>query len=196
MSVIGDAPVVYRGVRTAQGVLVFRERGTCIVSHLRHVRRHSPGGFEWGYGGSGPADLARSLLIDVLGERATCPVCGGHLPMQVGARDDVADRTHGPVGDVCAACSDLDRGRLVPVSECDRALAALDSGCCDDGYAAGLPYQDFKFDVVARLPEAAWTLAAADIHTWLTNHNRDAGEQQQRSDDTDESSPATGQVPS
>jgi len=38
---------------------------------LRHVCRHSPDGFEWGYGGSGPADLALSILADCLGlERA------------------------------------------------------------------------------------------------------------------------------
>jgi hypothetical protein len=24
---------------------------------------HSPGGFEWGYGGSGPADLALNILL-------------------------------------------------------------------------------------------------------------------------------------
>jgi len=32
--------------------------------NLPHVVRHSPDGFEWGYGGSGPADLALSLLTD------------------------------------------------------------------------------------------------------------------------------------
>ena len=36
---------------------------------LRHVLLHSPSGFAWGYEGSGPADLAMSLLCDVLGER-------------------------------------------------------------------------------------------------------------------------------
>lgn len=34
---------------------------------LRHYVRHSPTGFSWGYYGSGPADLARSLLWDALG---------------------------------------------------------------------------------------------------------------------------------
>lgn len=34
---------------------------------LRHFMRHSPDGFEWGYAGSGPAELARCLLIDALG---------------------------------------------------------------------------------------------------------------------------------
>jgi hypothetical protein len=37
------------------------------VRPLIHQNRHSPTGFEWGYGGSGPADLARSILADVLG---------------------------------------------------------------------------------------------------------------------------------
>jgi len=34
---------------------------------LEHKVLHSPDGFSWGYGGSGPADLARSLLWDALG---------------------------------------------------------------------------------------------------------------------------------
>jgi hypothetical protein len=34
---------------------------------LVHMVRHSPTGLNWGYGGSGPADLARSLLLDALG---------------------------------------------------------------------------------------------------------------------------------
>lgn len=33
---------------------------------LAHRVRHSPGGFAWGYEGSGPADLARSILWDAL----------------------------------------------------------------------------------------------------------------------------------
>ena len=33
------------------------------------VRNHSPTGFEWGYGGSGPAQLAQALLMDVFGNR-------------------------------------------------------------------------------------------------------------------------------
>jgi len=29
---------------------------------LRHIVKHSPTGMEWGYGGSGPSDLALSIL--------------------------------------------------------------------------------------------------------------------------------------
>jgi hypothetical protein len=39
------------------------------IHALRHIVRHSPTGFEWGYGGSGPADLALSILTDVFGGR-------------------------------------------------------------------------------------------------------------------------------
>ncbi len=36
---------------------------------LRHIVHHSPTGFEFGYGGSGPADLALSILADYFGEK-------------------------------------------------------------------------------------------------------------------------------
>ncbi len=32
------------------------------------LRNHSPAGFSWGYGGSGPAQLALALAADVLGD--------------------------------------------------------------------------------------------------------------------------------
>jgi hypothetical protein len=32
------------------------------------IRNHSPNGFEWGYGGSGPAQLALAILCDLIGE--------------------------------------------------------------------------------------------------------------------------------
>jgi hypothetical protein len=44
---------------------------------LRHVVKHSPTGFSWGYDGSGPSDLARCILIDVLGESLLCEQCDG-----------------------------------------------------------------------------------------------------------------------
>ena len=35
---------------------------------IPHAARHSPTGIEWGYGGSGPADLARSVLLALTDE--------------------------------------------------------------------------------------------------------------------------------
>ena len=40
---------------------------------LRHMIVHSPSGMAWGYGGSGPADLALSILADHLGEADAIP---------------------------------------------------------------------------------------------------------------------------
>lgn len=43
-------------------VTVITESGRAYP--LPRVMHHSPTGFEWGYGGSGPADLALSILND------------------------------------------------------------------------------------------------------------------------------------
>ncbi len=37
---------------------------------LPHIVKHSPTGFEWGYAGSGPADLAYAILVDYLDDAA------------------------------------------------------------------------------------------------------------------------------
>lgn len=90
----------YVGLRRPEPeVLVETPSGTYPLVHIVH---HSPTGFEWGYGGSGPADLARSILADAAGM-------------------DVAD--------------------------------AL--------------YQDFKWDVVARLPRDGWRMSEVAVREWL-----------------------------
>jgi hypothetical protein len=49
---------------------------------LPHKCHHSPTGFEWGYGGSGPADLALSILAACVEEPETVKIYQG----KVGAR--------------------------------------------------------------------------------------------------------------
>ncbi len=57
---------VYEGIRTGQDCRV-TVNGTPL--NLRHdLRDHSPTGPEWGYGGSGPAQLALGLLADALAD--------------------------------------------------------------------------------------------------------------------------------
>ena len=61
----------YTGYRTPRGcvVKVHAEDGTTRELPLRlDLRSHSPDGPEWGYGGSGPAQLALALAADVLGD--------------------------------------------------------------------------------------------------------------------------------
>jgi hypothetical protein len=57
-----------REVSTATGshpddVVLYREADGSAALSVPHVIRHSPSGPEWGYGGSGPADCARSILL-------------------------------------------------------------------------------------------------------------------------------------
>ena len=40
------------------------EDGIVVYAQLKHIVKHSPDGFQWGYMGSGPADLALSILTD------------------------------------------------------------------------------------------------------------------------------------
>ena len=67
-----DRDIVYVG---------YRQRGQAIVEKLPCQERltpdrspelmnHSPSGFEWGYGGSGPAQLALAVLLDYTGDEA------------------------------------------------------------------------------------------------------------------------------
>jgi hypothetical protein len=61
----------YTGTRTPEGCTVtVRENGHArpLPLHLS-LRRHSPSGFEWGYGGSGPAQLALAMCFDTLRDR-------------------------------------------------------------------------------------------------------------------------------
>ena len=46
------------------------------------LRNHSPTGFEWGYGGSGPAQLALALCADALGDDARAQAVYQHYKWQ------------------------------------------------------------------------------------------------------------------
>lgn len=65
---------IYEGFRTDKGARVYvrtdditgpRNRNQ-LLSPRNDLRDHSPDGFEWGYGGSGPAQLALALCADIL----------------------------------------------------------------------------------------------------------------------------------
>lgn len=65
----------YVGERTKEGARVFTGKGDAPPLEARKflnerpsqkLWNHSPTGFEWGYGGSGPAQLALAILFDVL----------------------------------------------------------------------------------------------------------------------------------
>ena len=62
---------IYVGARREPAgakVTVSDERGTRLLPPRHDLRNHSPDGFEWGYAGSGPAQLALAICADVLGD--------------------------------------------------------------------------------------------------------------------------------
>lgn len=63
---------VYTGRRTPNGCLVTYcdgpDRPAKMLNECFDIANHSPTGFEWGYGGSGPAQLALALIVDATGD--------------------------------------------------------------------------------------------------------------------------------
>lgn len=47
--------------------------GEYALPPRQDIRNHSPAGFEWGYGGSGPAQLALALVADCAGKEFAVP---------------------------------------------------------------------------------------------------------------------------
>lgn len=135
-------------------VVVYDEAGgTTTARFLPHHQRHSPDGFSWGYEGSGPAELARCLLIDVLGEGGHCAGCEG-------------------TGTVIYR--DQDGFRSVP-----RSWKAGEPcpTCGGSGFSSVIEkrYQRFKREVVALHPmNEPWALSADEVRAWLANYTEEA----------------------
>jgi len=61
-----DVDIVYVGYRRRGRAIVENQSDQEQLTPERSLElaNHSPSGFEWGYGGSGPAQLALALLLD------------------------------------------------------------------------------------------------------------------------------------
>lgn len=102
----------YSGVRTARGCAVTVADSVAGPDGSRELdprfdlRTHSPTGFEWGYGGSGPAQLALALAADVLGDDEAALGVYQRLKFRVVARLS-ADRWQLTEGELSAAVRSL-----------------------------------------------------------------------------------------
>ena len=62
--------ILYAGFRNQRGnPVVTRDGQPLALGPSVKLWNHSPDGYEWGYGGSGPAQLALALLLDATGEK-------------------------------------------------------------------------------------------------------------------------------
>jgi hypothetical protein len=140
----------YHGRRVPGGVEVLvRDDAAGWSAPLTHFVRHSPGGFGWGNGGPGSADLALSLLIDALGPAALCPMCDGSHRVAWLGPDAPVDPV--PFHPIRHAGHDPDL-----ITDC----------LCLDGLRS-LAYHEFKFAVVAGWPDT-WTISRDQIIDFLT----------------------------
>ena len=74
--------ISYEGERGPDGCKVWRvednRRTRLDPRPSQKLFNHSPDGFEWGYGGSGPAQLALALVLDTLGNGDNYRAVGLH----------------------------------------------------------------------------------------------------------------------
>jgi hypothetical protein len=142
---------------------------------LPHLVKHSPTGFGWGFAGSGPAELARCLLIHALGEGAKCRHCDG-TGQQVYVPK--ADR-HMPVAEAEADWTGWNPNDTVTCWECEDGIGVLPA-----------LYQQFKFDVIARMTGhpggnegqtrdgwVPWSMPQAEILDWHRRYQLRAGKE-------------------
>ena len=124
---------------------------------------HSPTGFSWGYAGSGPAELARAILVHALGDEGLCPTCQGALLIAV----DYAAATDKLIetpwrGDPAAAPDNVIR-----CVECDGTGPRVQPSL----------YQPFKFEVVALWPQdGPFTISRAEVLAWYRRHQETTGQ--------------------
>lgn len=146
---------IYVGSRSGgpgSGTVAVREHGGTTsgvtLPPRNDVRNHSPDGLEWGYGGSGPGQLALALLLHALNEPLTpetrCGECQ-HLSQLHGAR----------------ACDDFQYD-----AELSASYPCICRGFVPEYQARALRlYMRFKFSVVARIGRPTWSLTSDQVRS-------------------------------
>jgi hypothetical protein len=98
--------MVYHGYRDAGGTAHVDADDAPLRLRL-DLWNHSPTGFEWGYGGSGPAQLALALLADALGDDARAVRLHQRFKWEIVARLERDEEWELSVADVREVAADL-----------------------------------------------------------------------------------------
>lgn len=59
---------IYKGIPNGRVQYVEPDGSATALPPRRDLRNHSPDGFSWGYGGSGPSQLALAICAHALGD--------------------------------------------------------------------------------------------------------------------------------
>lgn len=152
---------LYQGMRVNGDahVIVIDDKRRYPLPPRNDVMNHSPDGFEWGYGGSGPAQLALALCVDAL---------GGNEPLSGACAATLNDPDWYCCGGPGTRCVCVLRGDH---------LWHLCANCAhkwqrEDITKAQSVYQDFKFRHIANLSGPCtqndnWTLTADQVRVWI-----------------------------
>ena len=70
----------YRDIKRCDGRLVMVTEADGSNRLLRDYEVRARGQFSWGYGGTGPHNLADAMILDLLDDFARCPTCLGAAP--------------------------------------------------------------------------------------------------------------------
>jgi len=64
---LAEAKAAFEFMEPSENVVCTRVGTVSVTNVPRLITRHSPDGFEWGYGGSGPSDFALNILLAYTG---------------------------------------------------------------------------------------------------------------------------------
>ena len=137
---------VYLGVRTMNGCEVYVcENHEKMMEHrpLKHLVVHSPDGYEWGYYGSGPADLSLSILADYFGE----------------------DPSH---KELYQGHFDIPEEEFIKAMDNDKHAELMERY----NLKCWKFHNDFKDGFVGRWDRAGWTISGEIITRWVEEKNR------------------------
>jgi hypothetical protein len=112
-----------------------------VLNDSLNIRNHSPTGFEFGYAGSGPAQLALAILVDYLGP-------------------DLDQK--------CDCGWQIDGNQLAPLVFSSIHCPLCHAELLPKLYHKPLSlYQKFKFDVVAKQKGDHWEITSEEIYKWI-----------------------------
>jgi hypothetical protein len=132
------------------GLLVERCPDGALRANVPHLKYHSPTGYECGYAGSGPADLALSVLHALLP-----PLSEEEEVAQYELEGEAFDKA---IADPSRWTEKLGPDRL---RVCTLAVRL---------------HQQFKMDFIARMPKEGGHVPIADIHAWIERQRAELAE--------------------